>query len=310
MFSIFSFPTSSDFYATREDLQSAADLALRPTGSGDLNSSFVKERIRWPWPGQKARARSSILTSLIREVGMGCPRPFNTLQTASKRCGLGHSASLRGVALGRVILIGDAAHVFPPFGDQGIASGFRDASSLAWRLAILSRNSHSANHDKVLAAWHAERKQQLERSLAATIQNGAYVTENDPWKTFVRDWYLWAIQLVPGGKRDLEKGPRKDGMIRYQYQSGMPFLPQYGGGVCFPQVYCAGLDGAQNVGQVVFTDDLIYGPLKEGLWFWLIALMRLTCSQCTDRTFAALARTCAGRRSHNLWARLHCQATS
>ena len=54
--------------------------------------------------------------------------------------------------------------------------GFRDASSLAWRLAILSRNSQSANHDKVSAAWYAERKQQLERPLAATIQNGAYVT--------------------------------------------------------------------------------------------------------------------------------------
>jgi 2-polyprenyl-6-methoxyphenol hydroxylase-like FAD-dependent oxidoreductase len=103
-----------------------------------------------------------------------------------------------------VILAGDAAHVFPPFGGQGIASGFRDASSLAWRLAILSRNSQSANHDKVLAAWYAERKQQLERPLTATIQNGAYVTESDPWKVFVRDWYLWSIQLVPGWKRDLE----------------------------------------------------------------------------------------------------------
>jgi hypothetical protein len=168
-------------------------------------------------------------------------------------------------ALGRVILAGDAAHVFPPFGGQGIASGFRDASSLAWRLAILSRSAYSANHERVLAAWYAERKQQLERSLAATIQNGAYVTESDPWKAFVRDWYIWAVQLIPSWKRDLEKGPRKDGMIRYQYQSGMPFLHQYGGGVCFPQVYCAGLDGAQNAGRVAFTDDLIHAPTKEGL---------------------------------------------
>jgi hypothetical protein len=66
--------------------------------------------------------------------------------------------------------------------------------------------------------------------------------------------------------------------MRYQYQSGMPFLPQYGGGVCFPQVYCISLNGAQNAGRVTFTDDLIYAPLKEGLcqvMVWLIALMRL-----------------------------------
>jgi hypothetical protein len=191
--------------------------------------------------------------------------PTDCIRTLRSRPFCFSARSCNKWALGRVILAGDAAHVFPPFGGQGIASGFRDASSLAWRLAILSRNPHSADHDRVLAAWYAERKQQLERSLAATIQNGAYVTESDPWKAFVRDWYLWAIQLVPGWKRDLEKGPRKDGMIRYQYQSGMPFLPQYGGGVCFPQVYCTGLDGAQNAGPVAFTDDLIFAPLKEGL---------------------------------------------
>jgi FAD binding domain len=191
--------------------------------------------------------------------------PTDCIRTLRSRPFCFSARSCNKWALGRVILAGDAAHVFPPFGGQGIASGFRDASSLAWRLAILSRNPHSVDHDRVLAAWYAERKQQLERSLAATIQNGAYVTESDPWKAFVRDWYLWAIQLVPGWKRDLEKGPRKDGMIRYQYQSGMPFLPQYGGGVCFPQVYCTGLDGAQNAGPVAFTDDLIFAPLKEGL---------------------------------------------
>jgi hypothetical protein len=126
-----------------------------------------------------------------------------------------------------------------------------------------------------LAAWYAERKQQLERSLAATIQNGAYVTESDPWKAFWRDWYIWALQLIPSWKRDLEKGPRKDGMIRYQYQPGMPFLPQYGGGVCFPQVYCAGLGGAPNAGRVAFTDDLIRGPTKEGLFQVVVLVDRI-----------------------------------
>ena len=41
----------------------------------------------------------------------------------------------------RTIIIGDAAHVFPPFGGQGIASGVRDAVGLAWRLAVLTKGT-------------------------------------------------------------------------------------------------------------------------------------------------------------------------
>ena len=178
-------------------------------------------------------------------------------------------------ALERVILVGDAAHVFPPFGGQGIASGFRDASSLAWRLALLCNRTESGDHNAVLSAWYAERKQQLERSLAATIVNGEYVTEGNSISACIRDWSLRAMQLIPSWKRWLEKGPRANGMIRYQYQSGMPFLPELGGGGCFPQVYCALLEDGQESGQVRFTDDLIFAPHKSGLFQVVVLVDRV-----------------------------------
>ncbi|MEU3271354.1 FAD-dependent monooxygenase [Saccharomonospora sp. NPDC006951] len=42
---------------------------------------------------------------------------------------------------GRVFLAGDAAHVFPPFGGQGMNLGIQDAVNLAWRLAGVARGA-------------------------------------------------------------------------------------------------------------------------------------------------------------------------
>ena len=67
--------------------------------------------------------------------------PTDCIRTLRSRPFCFSARSCNKWALGRVILADDAAHWFPPFGGQGTPSGFRDASSLAWRLATLSRNS-------------------------------------------------------------------------------------------------------------------------------------------------------------------------
>ncbi|KNG87893.1 monooxygenase [Aspergillus nomiae NRRL 13137] len=163
----------------------------------------------------------------------------------------------------RVILCGDAAHVFPPFGGQGIASGFRDAASLAWRLALLCHHHPTTPrfHEQVLAAWYQERKQQLEKSLATTIENGKFVCEANSSKIFIRDWYLWLAQLFPSWKRHLQLGRRKDGMIRYVHSDGMPFMPDLNGGLNLPQVFCKDMTG-----NVLFTDDVIFHSKQKSIF--------------------------------------------
>jgi hypothetical protein len=156
-------------------------------------------------------------------------------------------------------------------GGQGIASGFRDASALAWRLAVCCRPGFT-NYTSLLSGWYAERKQQLERSLAATIENGAFVTESNPVKIFFRNWYLWFLQLIPSQKHRLEMGARRYGMIEYEYHRGMSFLPDLGGGRCFPQVYCVPLEAGKDNERVAFTDDIIFAPEKKGL-FQLVVLL-------------------------------------
>jgi 3-(3-hydroxy-phenyl)propionate hydroxylase len=55
---------------------------------------------------------------------------------------------------GRVLLAGDAAHVHPPQGGQGLNTGVQDAVNLGWKLA---RVVNGTSPDGLLDTYHAER---------------------------------------------------------------------------------------------------------------------------------------------------------
>lgn len=112
-----------------------------------------------------------------------------------------------------------------------------------------------------------ERKQQLDQSLASTIHNGKFVTEGHPLVVSLRSWYFWLIQLVPSWKWDVQLGRRKDGLVRYTHSTGMPFMPEFNGGLNIPQVYCRDVSG-----KVHFTDDVIFRPQAKGLFRMFVYL--------------------------------------
>ena len=155
-------------------------------------------------------------------------------------------------------------------GGQGIASGFRDAISLSWRLKLATQRSFP-DYEALFAGWYGERKQQLERSLASTIENGNFCNEPSRVKAFVRNWYLWSVQLVPSWKHNLQLGGRREGMTKYDWAPGMPFLSKYGGGRSLPQVFTAPIDGAASA-IPSFTDDTIFRQDKKDV-FQVVALL-------------------------------------
>lgn len=55
---------------------------------------------------------------------------------------------------GRVLLAGDAAHVHPPQGGQGMQTGIQDAVNLGWKLAQVVNGT---SPDTLLDSYHAER---------------------------------------------------------------------------------------------------------------------------------------------------------
>lgn len=57
-------------------------------------------------------------------------------------------------------------------------------------------------------------------------------------------------------------------MTKYEHEGDMPFMPELGGGKCFPQVYCIDLNGSSA--NVCFTDDVIWNNQKKCLFQLLV----------------------------------------
>ncbi|MHA6692610.1 FAD-dependent monooxygenase [Devosia sp. A449] len=67
---------------------------------------------------------------------------------------------------GRVLIAGDAAHVHPPDGGQGLQTGVQDAVNLGWKLAQVIKG---ISPDSLLDTYHAERHPIGARVLRNTI---------------------------------------------------------------------------------------------------------------------------------------------
>jgi pentachlorophenol monooxygenase len=69
---------------------------------------------------------------------------------------------------GRVFLAGDAAHIHPPTGAQGMNTGIQDAHNLAWKLALAVRGEAA---DALLDSYNAERRPVGEEVVGRTVRS-------------------------------------------------------------------------------------------------------------------------------------------
>ena len=82
----------------------------------------------------------------------------------------------------RVMLAGDAAHVHPPMGGQGLNSGVQDAVNLGWKLA---RAVKRTSPESLLDTYHAERHPVAARVLRNTMAQVALRRTDERTKALI-----------------------------------------------------------------------------------------------------------------------------
>ncbi|MFG2617679.1 FAD-dependent monooxygenase [Streptomyces sp. NPDC048507] len=78
---------------------------------------------------------------------------------------------------GRVFVAGDAAHIHPPTGAQGMNTGIQDAWNLAWKLALAVAGDASPG---LLDSYDAERRPVGEEVVGRTVRHAAEGVQADP----------------------------------------------------------------------------------------------------------------------------------
>jgi len=76
----------------------------------------------------------------------------------------------------RVLLAGDAAHVHPPLGGQGLNMGMQDAVNLGWKLAQVIKRTAP---ESLLDSYHAERHPVAARTLRNTLAQVALLRQDE-----------------------------------------------------------------------------------------------------------------------------------
>lgn len=162
-----------------------------------------------------------------------------------------HARLAEQFKVGRVLLVGDAAHITPPFVGQGLVAGLRDVANLAWKLAWVC---HGLAQPALLDSYAQERRPHAKAMIDLAKNMGRLVMPRNHAAAFMVHGLMRVGNLIPRLRslfEDLEIKPLN------RFKTGCFMQPSSGArlqrGQQMPQVWLK----PQTGGEVALSDDVL-----------------------------------------------------
>ncbi|HYB02378.1 MAG TPA: bifunctional 3-(3-hydroxy-phenyl)propionate/3-hydroxycinnamic acid hydroxylase [Ktedonobacteraceae bacterium] len=177
------------------------------------HSSRRWEFMLHPGENEEELLRDESIRSLIRQVG-GSRNP----QIRRRQIYTFHAAIAETFSKGCVFLLGDAAHLMPPFGGQGMNCGLRDAHNLSWKLQkVIQGKAGTA----LLETYDQESRARAGDLMRFSMFLGRIIMPKSKTVAFVRDSVFFTLNTIPPVRNYLSQAGIKP---QPRYKKGFLFV--------------------------------------------------------------------------------------